>query len=48
MYSLAVLASVSFLLALILTPLCRNLSWRFGMVDRPDGLRRSTHLPCRE
>lgn len=40
MYSLAVLASVSFLLALILTPLCRNLSRRFGMVDRPDGLRK--------
>ena len=43
MYSLAILAFVSFLLALVLTPLCRNLFRGLGVVDHPDGLRK-THV----
>ncbi len=43
MYPLALLAFVSFILALVLTPLCRNLFRGFGAVDHPDGLRK-THL----
>jgi UDP-GlcNAc:undecaprenyl-phosphate GlcNAc-1-phosphate transferase len=39
MYSLLALGCSSFLLALFLTPLCRNLFRRFGLVDRPDGGR---------
>jgi UDP-GlcNAc:undecaprenyl-phosphate GlcNAc-1-phosphate transferase len=39
-YSLALLAFSSFLLALFLTPLCRNLFRRWGWVDRPDGQRK--------
>lgn len=40
MYSVAVLAFVSFVLALILTPVCRNLFRHLGVVDHPDGLRK--------
>ncbi len=40
MYSLFVLALSSFCLALVLTPLCRNLFRRWGWVDRPDGQRK--------
>ena len=36
MYSLVFLAAVSFLICLTLTPLCRNIFLRAGMVDRPD------------
>jgi UDP-GlcNAc:undecaprenyl-phosphate GlcNAc-1-phosphate transferase len=43
MYPLAILASISFLLALILTPVCRNFFRRLGVVDHPDGLRK-THI----
>ena len=39
MYSLGLLALSSFVLALALTPLCRNLFRRWGVVDRPDGGR---------
>jgi UDP-GlcNAc:undecaprenyl-phosphate GlcNAc-1-phosphate transferase len=44
MYSLGLLALSSFLLAFFLTPLCRNLFRRWGLVDRPDGGR---HLHAR-
>ena len=40
MYSVAVLGFVSFVLALILTPVCRNLFRRLGVLDQPDGLRK--------
>src|SRR5262245_58096683 len=40
MYSLALLAFVSFLLALILTPVIRNLFRSWGLVDCPDDLRK--------
>jgi UDP-N-acetylmuramyl pentapeptide phosphotransferase/UDP-N-acetylglucosamine-1-phosphate transferase len=45
MYSLGVLAFTSFLLALVLTPLWRNLCRRWGWVDRPDGGRRLHRVP---
>lgn len=40
MYSLALLASSSFLLAFVLTPLCRNLFRRWGWLDHPDKYRK--------
>jgi UDP-N-acetylmuramyl pentapeptide phosphotransferase/UDP-N-acetylglucosamine-1-phosphate transferase len=40
MYSLTLLAVTSFLLALVLTPFVRNLSRRWGVVDRPDAGRK--------
>jgi UDP-GlcNAc:undecaprenyl-phosphate GlcNAc-1-phosphate transferase len=40
MYSLAVLALASFVAALLLTPLCRDLSLRWGIVDAPDHRRK--------
>ena len=36
MHPLVILGGSSFLLALILTPLCRNLFRRLGLVDHPD------------
>jgi UDP-GlcNAc:undecaprenyl-phosphate/decaprenyl-phosphate GlcNAc-1-phosphate transferase len=45
MYSLAILAFVSFFFALFLTPLCRNLFKRLGVVDHPDGLRKTHATP---
>ncbi len=45
MYSLSILASVSFILALVLTPLCRNLFRLLGVVDHPDGLRKTHVMP---
>jgi len=45
MYSLGLLAVTSFLLALVLTPLWRNLCRRWGWVDRPDGERRLHSVP---
>jgi UDP-GlcNAc:undecaprenyl-phosphate GlcNAc-1-phosphate transferase len=45
MYSLGVLAFTSFLLALLLTPLWRNLCRRWGWVDQPDGGRRLHCVP---
>jgi UDP-GlcNAc:undecaprenyl-phosphate/decaprenyl-phosphate GlcNAc-1-phosphate transferase len=40
MQLLMILGGVSFLLALILTPVCRNLLQRYGLVDRPDKARK--------
>ena len=40
MYSLLFLGFVSGVLALVLTPLFRNLAWRFGIVDLPDQQRK--------
>ncbi len=45
MYSLALLGFCSFLLALVLTPLCRNLFRRWGWMDRPDGKRKLHSQP---
>jgi UDP-GlcNAc:undecaprenyl-phosphate GlcNAc-1-phosphate transferase len=45
MYSLAILAFVSVVFALILTPLSRNLFRRLGIVDHPDGLRKTHAVP---
>ena len=45
MYSLGLLACSSFLLALLLTPLCRNLFRRWNLVDHPDGGRHSHAIP---
>jgi UDP-GlcNAc:undecaprenyl-phosphate GlcNAc-1-phosphate transferase len=42
MYSLIVLAVVSFLAALVVTPALRNVFTRWGIVDVPDG-KRKTH-----
>jgi UDP-GlcNAc:undecaprenyl-phosphate GlcNAc-1-phosphate transferase len=39
-YSLLILAVLSFCVALVLTPLCRNLATRWGLVDRPDQIRK--------
>src|SRR5271157_3771554 len=40
MYSLLFLGFISFALSLLLTPLVRNLSWHFGIVDQPDQQRK--------
>jgi UDP-GlcNAc:undecaprenyl-phosphate GlcNAc-1-phosphate transferase len=40
MYSLIALALSSFCVALALTPLCRNLAIRCGLVDQPDQIRK--------
>lgn len=47
MYSLLFLGCVSFALSLLLTPLVRNMAWRFGIVDQPDQQRKihSTPIP---
>jgi len=45
MYSLAALALFSFLLALVLTPLCRNRFRQWGWVDRPDSKRKLHSQP---
>ncbi len=45
MYSLALLGLISFLAALVLTPLVRNLALRMGWVDRPDPKRRVHQRP---
>src|SRR5579864_9568786 len=39
-YSLLILAVLSFCVALVLTPLCRDLATRWGLVDRPDQIRK--------
>jgi UDP-N-acetylmuramyl pentapeptide phosphotransferase/UDP-N-acetylglucosamine-1-phosphate transferase len=39
-YSLLILAVSSFCVAFILTPLCRNLAIRWGLVDQPDQIRK--------
>jgi len=45
MYSLFFLGFVSFGLSLFLTPLVRNLAWRYGIVDRPDQQRKIHSAP---
>jgi UDP-GlcNAc:undecaprenyl-phosphate GlcNAc-1-phosphate transferase len=45
MYSLLFLGFVSFALALLLTPLVRNLAWHFGIVDQPDQQRKIHAAP---
>lgn len=43
MYSLAFLAAVSFLTALLITPVVRNAFRHLGVVDRPDGRKLHPH-----
>ncbi len=45
MYSLLFLGFVSFVSALLLTPVVRNLAWRFRLVDKPDLLRKTHSTP---
>ena len=45
MYSLALLAFTSFLVALLLTPLVRNLARKWGLVDEPGEERRIHREP---
>jgi UDP-GlcNAc:undecaprenyl-phosphate GlcNAc-1-phosphate transferase len=45
MYSLFFLGISSVILALVLTPLVRNLAWRFGIVDQPDQRRKIHRTP---
>ncbi len=45
MLLLLLLGSIAFLAALILTPLCRELFLRWGVVDHPDGVRRLHERP---
>jgi UDP-GlcNAc:undecaprenyl-phosphate/decaprenyl-phosphate GlcNAc-1-phosphate transferase len=45
MYSLLFLACSSFLLSLVLTPLCRNLFRRLNLVDHPDQRRKYHNSP---
>jgi UDP-GlcNAc:undecaprenyl-phosphate GlcNAc-1-phosphate transferase len=40
MYTLLILAIMSFSVAFILTPLCRDLAIRWGLVDQPDNIRK--------
>jgi len=45
MYSLLFLACSSFLLSLVLTPVCRNVFSALGLTDRPDARRKSHVVP---
>jgi UDP-GlcNAc:undecaprenyl-phosphate GlcNAc-1-phosphate transferase len=45
MFSLLFLGFSSFALALFLTPMVRNLAWRFGIVDQPDQHRKIHSAP---
>jgi UDP-GlcNAc:undecaprenyl-phosphate GlcNAc-1-phosphate transferase len=45
MYSSLFLGLISFALSLLLTPLVRNLAWRFGIVDQPDQQRKMHGSP---
>lgn len=45
MYSLLYLGFTSFVLSLLLTPLVRNMAWRFGVVDQPDQQRKIHGAP---
>jgi UDP-GlcNAc:undecaprenyl-phosphate/decaprenyl-phosphate GlcNAc-1-phosphate transferase len=40
MYSLPFIGILSFCVAFVLTPLCRNLATRWGLVDQPDQIRK--------
>jgi UDP-GlcNAc:undecaprenyl-phosphate GlcNAc-1-phosphate transferase len=45
MYSLFIIAAVAFAAALVLTPLCRNLAIRLGVLDHPDHNRKTHPRP---
>jgi len=45
MYSLFFLGFISLGLALVLTPMVRNLAWRYGIVDQPDQERKIHSAP---
>src|ERR1017187_4203776 len=45
MYSIIVLALTSFVLSLLLTPLCRKFAMRHGLVDAPDADRKFHKKP---
>ena len=45
MYSITVLALFSFVLSLLLTPLCRNIAVRRGLLDKPDADRKFHKSP---
>src|SRR5437763_10893396 len=45
MYSLLFLACSSFLLSLLLTPVCRNIFRAMGLVDAPDACRKAHSCP---
>lgn len=45
MYSLFFLGLTSFIASLVLTPVVRNLAWRFGLVDLPDQQRKVHAAP---
>src|SRR3954471_8304253 len=45
MYSLLILSVASFILSIALTPLMRNWSLRWGLVDRPDQFRKLHRAP---
>lgn len=45
MYSLIFLGIVSLALSLFLTPLVRNLAWRYGIIDQPDEHRKVHGAP---
>ena len=45
MYSITALALCSFLLSLVLTPLCRNIAVRHGLLDSPDADRKFHKRP---
>src|SRR5512133_1369504 len=45
MYSITGLLLCSFLLSLVLTPLCRNLALRYSLVDKPDNDRKIHREP---
>jgi UDP-GlcNAc:undecaprenyl-phosphate GlcNAc-1-phosphate transferase len=40
MYSLLLIGILAFCVAFVLTPLCRNLAIRWGLVDQPDHFRK--------
>ncbi len=45
MHSIVILGLCSFLLSLVLTPLCRNIALRRGLVDKPDADRKFHKRP---
>src|ERR1035437_6011728 len=47
MYSLFIVAAAAFAAAFVLTPICRNLAIRWGMLDRPDHDRKIHPGPIR-
>ena len=45
MNAMAALTAIAFLLCVMLTPMCRDISIRLGFVDRPDGIRKMHRKP---